>query len=101
MYISTVKCLMENSDLIARTSCGENSDENTITSIYRTIYTGIQAQSVRHIHIGTHCTHVSASGTCTFTKKNWKEENRLQIWQVFLTQSFWRFYQVLIDDTFT
>ena len=29
------KCLMENSDLIARTSCGENNGENTITSIER------------------------------------------------------------------
>ena len=32
-YISTAKCLMENSDLITRTSYGKNNGENTITSI--------------------------------------------------------------------
>ena len=42
LKISTVKCLMENSDLITRTSYGKNTGENT--SKYRTSYTGIQAQ---------------------------------------------------------
>ena len=35
VHVSTARCLMENSDLIARTSYGKNNGENTIASIER------------------------------------------------------------------
>ena len=56
-YISTAKCLMENSDLITRTSYGKNNGENTITSIERV--TQVYKHNKGDINIGTHCTHVS------------------------------------------
>ena len=36
VHVSTAKCLMENSDLIAWTSYGKHNGENTITSIEHT-----------------------------------------------------------------
>ena len=87
---------MENSHLLTRTSYSRNNGENTITSIKRftQVYTGIQAQEVRHI---VHMYQFSFRKVPLGRKTEKKKTNLASI---FNTKFQKVVSSLLIDDTF-